>query len=151
MAASAPRFMHPLILTSRNSQLPTTFDDNASDSNASAAFLSSGRSSSLLEHSTMYYRSIREDISRTNVGPGSYNLAYSWRTDDNNHSHFPSASTETGPASPIRGSPKSSNAGQYDRPWLVEKTAPVLSAEELRFIEDCDADDVEAVKSLPSY
>ena len=99
----------------------------------------------------MYYRSIRDDIQRTNVGPGSYNLAYSWRTDDNNNHHFPSSSTETGSVSPIRGSPKSTNPGEYDRPWLLEKTVPAPTAEELQFIKNCDADDVEAVKSLPSY
>ena len=99
----------------------------------------------------MYYKSIREEISRTNIGPGSYNLEYSWRTDVNNNSHFPSVSSETGPSSPnMRGSPKCA-PGQYERPWLAEKSIPAIGPREQQLNKIHTAEDIESVKSLPSY
>ena len=36
----------------------------------------------------MFYKSLRDEVALTNLGPGSYNLAYTWRTDEHNYAHL---------------------------------------------------------------
>ena len=36
----------------------------------------------------MFYKSLRDEVALTNIGPGSYNLAYTWRTDEHNYAHL---------------------------------------------------------------
>lgn len=139
--------------------LPTLFDDNSYDKKASASFLSSGRSSAFVSNNTTNYKSMREEIALTNLGPGSYNLAYTWRTDKHNNRLSPTTSTElrsdspsTSCSSPGKLSPSSSSTGQHERPWVADKqTIKELTARQKKlYIADTDID-IESIKSLPSY
>ena len=58
------------------------------DKKPSSPFKSSGRITQFVDNSTMFYRSNRDDVALSNMGPGSYNLAYPWRTDEHNYSHL---------------------------------------------------------------
>ena len=81
-----------------------------------------------------------------NIGPGSYNVGYTWRPES---PYEPSTSAES---SLLESSPKSKDRSNYERQWLVVKSnVPVLTPREK---ERCRIDafaDVESVKTLPSY
>ena len=78
------------------------------DKKPSSPFRSAGRITQFVDNSTMFYRSNRDDVSLSNMGPGSYNLAYSWRTDEHNYSHL--LSITASPVSPQRHSPNGQNS-----------------------------------------
>jgi hypothetical protein len=136
-----------------NFQIPTTFDENSYDHKASASFLSSGRSSSFVPNSSQFFRSKREEIFRTNIGPGSYELGYSWRTDISNNEHFPSISTTMGTESATQRSFSTTKlpAGEYEKPWLAEKRDPPISQRDKHLNVINTASDIAIVKALPSY
>ena len=79
------------------------------DKKPSSPFKSAGRLTQFVDNSTMFYRSNRDDVALSNVGPGSYNLAYSWRTDEHNYSHL--RTIATAPGGNQRHSPKHSPGG----------------------------------------
>lgn len=138
-----------------------------STKNATASFLSSGRHATFIENNTMFYKSRKEEASLTNIGPGLYNIAYSWRTDEHYYPHrHISSAPQLGK---VNGQPRSTSPnfrsccshkilqggtgpGHYDKPWLVKKSLILdlsprgKSAEKMQMY-----DDMEAVKKLPKY
>lgn len=72
-----------------NPQLPTFPPElKPSEKRPTSSFKTSGRTSAFIENSTMFYKSLHDEVALTNLGPGSYNLAYSWRTDEHNYAHL---------------------------------------------------------------
>ena len=120
------------------------------DRKPSSPFRSSGRVSQFIENSTMFYKSLRDETSLTNMGPGSYNLAYSWRTDEHNYAHLRTVSTSPGGSG--SGSPHKASSPHYDRPWLVPKaTAIPLSPRSQQAERWNTKQDLEAIRNLPDY
>ena len=143
-----------------------------SEKRPSSSFRSSGRASAFIENSTMFYKSLRDETALTNIGPGSYNLSYTWRTDDHNYAHTRAISSAPaglgggglGHSSSTFGrvdSPSASRMcclhkahppGQYEKPWLTQKAPlPPLSPRTRTLAKLQEIDDVAAVRGLPSY
>ena len=109
----------------------------------------------------MYYRSHREDVARSNIGPGSYNLAYRWRTDDINYPHLRAVtSAPVGmerSTSPSRvcclHKPRPVTPGDaYEKPWKIERsTRPDLSPRGREVERLGVRGDIETVRNLPKY
>lgn len=129
-----------------NFQLPTTFDKDSRHRRASASFLSNGRSTALLESDATHYKSAREECAKMNIGPGSYNVGYTWRPES------PYESSSSAIVKSDVPSRSSSRDGQYEKQWLVNKSiVPVLTPREKQQNKADSCTDIESVKSLPSY
>jgi hypothetical protein len=137
------RFSHEFVLPF---QLPTTFDKDSRHRRASASFLSNGRSTALLESNATHYKSAREECAKMNIGPGSYNVGYTWRPES---PYEPSTSAIIKSDLPTRSFIRD---GQYERQWLVNKpVVPILTPREKQQNKTDAHTDIESVKSLPSY
>ena len=127
-------------------QLPTTFDKDSRHRRASASFLSNGRSTALLESNATHYKSAREECAKMNIGPGSYNVGYTWRPES---PYEPSSSAVVKSDLPNRSYIRD---GHYERQWLVNKPiVPILTPREKQQNKTDSHTDIESVKSLPSY
>jgi len=134
----------------------------------SSPFKSSGRASAFIPNSTMFYKSLRDEVSLSNLGPGSYNLAYAWRTDERcgttEYAHYRTVASapagltglDSGSLASLRsphqaGKTKGGGATD-DKPWLIKpKTKPLVSPR-TRMAEQWNARvDLEAVRALPDY
>ena len=135
----------------------------------SSPFKSSGRVSAFIPNSTMFYKSLRDEVSLSNLGPGSYNLAYAWRTDERGgtteYAHYRTVASapagldglNSGSLSSLGargGAHKAAAAGgaANDKPWLSKtKEKPPLSPR-TRMAELWNARaDLETVRALPDY
>jgi hypothetical protein len=152
-------------------QLPTTFDPpRATDNRPTSSFKNSGRLALFIENSTTYYRSHREDVARSNLGPGSYNIAYKWRTDDINFPHLRAvksapegtsqsaitATQSTVPMSPSRicciNKARPTSGEAYERPWRVHREPKqILSPRGQQIEKEHVQEDIATVRNLPNY
>ena len=83
-------FLYPWLCVSiHHQQIPQfPLELKPSEKRPTSSFKTSGRASAFIENSTMFYKSLRDEVALTNLGPGSYNLAYTWRTDEHNYAHL---------------------------------------------------------------
>lgn len=139
--------------------LPTTFDNNSYNHQASAAFKSNARvTDHFYENNTCYYKSNRLEIIDSNMGPGKYDLEFNWNKSNckSHDSHFKPITSKDGSrsGSPTTRSCCSNRASPvgYEKSWLVEKTVVEnLSPRELQVKKESIVSDIESVRGLPSY
>jgi hypothetical protein len=148
-----------------NKQLPTTFDDNSYDKRSSASFKSSGRSETFMENNNVYFKNIREENSKTNMGPGMYSVAYEFGNSNNSHFHLlesqsnssisnsGSGSNRSSPFEKNSLSPKGSHrVSPYEKTWLTGKASPPPASPRAQQIDrDEESTSIDSVRNLPSY
>lgn len=135
-------------------QLPTTFDDNSYDKRNSASFKSSGRSETFMENNNVYFKNNREESSKTNLGPGLYNVAYELGNSNNSHFHLLESQTDSNSCNTSKAfsSNRSFPVGSYKRTWLNGKAPPTPPTPRAQQMDkDEELISIDSVRSLPSY
>lgn len=121
----------------------------------SASFISIGRGEQFFERGTTYIKSQRAATAQQNLGPGSYNLAYTWSPDSN-------SSSRASPTCPDGACTSSSYReccagrlhppGQYEKPWQNERSiAPIMTPRERQQGREHLSDSIDSVRHLPTY
>jgi hypothetical protein len=102
-----------------------------------------------MENNNVYFRSIREENSKTNLGPGMYNVAYELGNSNTSHFHLLDSQSDSSVCSSGSGSNRSS---PYDKTWLTGKASPPpISPRAQQIDRDEELISIVSVRKITSY